>query len=171
MSDRGGIDPERVERWVANAKPGQEEVYAWGSPDFPRSLAAVKVAQRLAGEGLLTFTSRRPSPGRVEYVMRRTAKRRLDEAAKREAGYAPPTTATGFLLAILRRAAASGRPCPTDAELDLKLEAAGYADRAPYVMRKLRENGQIRSQVYGPGKRRVVTIVRSGLRTAMENPA
>ncbi len=166
MEERGAISPAQVDQWIDSAEPGQQLRYAWGG-DLPRFAPGVKAVQRLRNQGLVGFVTRRPSPGRVDYVMFRLNKRRADDDATPSRPAAPPETPEAIILHALRRAAARGQPCPTNDELARKAQLPdAYA--ASYVVCKLRKAGKIHVSLIGPGKRRVVTIAGSGARTRME---
>jgi hypothetical protein len=164
MEARGAISAADVARFARDAEPGSEQVYAWGDPDAPRALPGFREARRAYERGLVVLRWR-ASDGRREYLMRKVANR---ARAKTGGGYVKSSD-IAHVMDRLRRAAEFQLPCPTNEEIDAGLVRDGFGERdASYLVALLRKQKKIITSVEGPGRRRVVTIVSTGKRTAQE---
>ena len=153
------IAPGALESWLTRAVPADRLVYAVG-PSLPQGTATVCMVSELVALGKLrTHVVRNPETKALEHV----AVRR--EADAPEPGETPPADdprgAGRRMMQLLNRAALTGRPCPTNAEL---AEALGLKNKmaAQSVFQQLVRSGKIRVADFGPRMRRVVTISATG---------
>jgi hypothetical protein len=128
-----GVD--RINAWMAVAKPGDRFVYATRQT-LPIGSAGKKRMLDLAERGLVTLVRPRSTidPTIFNYTAYRTAKPDpLARPSRTKLGIASEPIADGeaavidALLPVLERFARYGRPCPTDLQL---AEKAGLTDEA-----------------------------------------
>jgi hypothetical protein len=166
MDQVGAISPVEVDQWVNSAEPGESKVYAWG-PSLPQRAPGVSAAKKAHAAGLVTFTTRTLKPsGRREYVMQRIRRaRRTLSAAEVRASSERTRDPQIIVMDALRKAARYRRPCPSNNEL-ARAAALPDAYAASYIVRKLQKAAKISVDFDGPYKRRCVTILSNGARTA-----
>jgi len=140
LADAGEVSaviatPDRIDAWVAVARPGDRFAYATrqylptGSPG-PKRLRALEEA------GLVHLFQRRSElrPGWFTYFAERTSQRApvpKPSAARQRLSLRPPMIPDDTadldvmeqVLAVLERSARFGRPCPTDHQLAERVEA------------------------------------------------
>lgn len=160
------VSAREVEAWIAAAQPGDDFVYATG-PALPQGMASVCMVRELVDAGQVrTHVRRNPDSRALEHVAVRRA------VAAAAAGVSPAgveapdpngpgATAARRMMQLLNRAAITGRPCPTNAEL---AETLGLKNKqaAQYIFNRLVRVGKIRVADFGPRMRRVVTICATG---------
>jgi hypothetical protein len=168
MQAASSMKPEQLHSWATRARPGDDVVYATGARPGDVISAAVRA---LHASGVVTMTSKR-IPGGFRFIAQRLPDPRPSQLRMRKAGNRGHFTrrcdgakrSTRIVLRLLKRAAARGEPCPTNAEL---ARAAGLKDAlaASYRIRRLVKDGLIQVEGPDPTERRVVTIVATGQRT------
>jgi hypothetical protein len=162
------VTAEAAIEWARHARPGEKFVYFTG-PALLQALPVVAAARALHEAGEVIFVQERRSPGVRDYVMlkRRNVEppRPLSRAGVEER--APGTKVDDDLedlMAVLRRLAARGLVCPSNARL---ADMAGLkdAESARYRLGILQQAGRIAVRTPPVGAR-IVTIVATGLSTA-----
>ena len=156
------IEADVLEAWLMGAETGDEIVYATG-PALPQSAAAVVLARALSEDGLVRTHLRRVGRS-FEYFAVKRSPDPNPPAPIRHAAPRGDDDADTRVLRALCRAANLGQMCPSNAEL-AKLCGLSDPDAASYRVRKLIQAGAIRSEDQGPNRRRIVTIVASGMKT------
>jgi hypothetical protein len=161
------ITADAVNGWAAEAKPGETFIYHSGA-FLVQSLASVAAARALVARGEALFIQRRTGPGQFDYMIqkRRNAEGRPISCASVEER-APGTTVdeeVEQLMAVLRRLASFGKPCPTNRQL-AELAMLKDAESARYRLTQLSIAGRIKVEMPPQGVR-VITIVSSGRSTA-----
>lgn len=162
------IAADALSAWIERASAGEQLCYATG-PAPLQNHATFVLARAQAEAGRVTlFQPRRGDSLGFDFVVRRIADRQAD------ASPAPRVAATDDIAervyARLKNLAALGHPCDTDAELAQRFRLRN-ADAASYVLRKLKDRGQIRVENRGPLERRIVTIVATGKATTPKREA
>lgn len=163
--------------WAANAAPGARRVYARGFSiaETPEVIAA----RVLFDEGEVDLVQVRAVMGFDYCVVRRAAvcpRNRFGfgrsvlpaekERRPRKRAWGPAMDEDDVaVLALLNAAAATGKPCPTNAALARALGLKG-PDAISYRLRKLTNAGAIVVEMVGHARRRIV-IVRTGLATGV----
>jgi hypothetical protein len=162
--DGDAIALEAFEEWFAAADAGDAIVYAWGAV-LRRDRAAVARAAELADERELRLHLARRD-GRIEYLARR-----IDPPREVSVGAVAVTargeTVEDRVFHAIRRRCRFALPMATDAELARECGLRD-ADQAAYMLRKLKADPgyrRIRVENFGPGQRRVATIVAPGAAT------
>lgn len=166
-----GVTAAAMEQWLASAPAGAQLAYAQGF-DLPQSLAAVVMAREAAGAGLVHLKRHK--------VMEIKAGRRVQvwyhwliEKRPVLAGITADQSDSmaGMIGADaqavyrrFRRAALLEEVAPTNGELAQELNLKN-AERARYVVRKLKDAGLIVIADDGPRRRRIVTVAASGRST------
>ncbi len=154
-----------VNGWLATAKPGERLIYAKG----PRLLrtAGVEAISRAGDEQRVRLNFTRGIDGVGHYLatmlppaMRADAPRTAAIPRPEE----PERDEEQRVLAVLRRHANMGKPCPTNVEIARQAQLKN-ADRAAYLLRLLISAQHIRVEAATDGQR-IITIVGSGKRTA-----
>lgn len=156
---------ERIDAWLAVAKPGDRFIYASRS-GLPRASAGAARMRALSERGLVLLIQARSSldRDRLNYTAVRTAvptplqkpeRQRL--SAGRPVFAHDEASAIDALLPILDRFASKGRPCPTDKQL---AERAGIAaDAVQPTLDAMVAAHLIRIQgVRGPTNRRILIL-------------
>jgi hypothetical protein len=164
------ISPDQMRHWVERAVPGESVAYCAGASSPAPEIAGI--ARALHEAGLVSLTSKREGQGFRFIAERRNAPlsaldQRRAPAINRgrfRAKKVVRRSAETVILRTLRHAAASGRPCPTNAELAALAGLSG-ATAASYRVRRLVRMGQIIVEEPSPCERRVVTIVATGQKT------
>jgi hypothetical protein len=167
MDQAGAMTVAEVDDWVQSAEPGESKVYAWGER-LPRIAPGVVAAKAAHARGLITFTERRVSQGRREFIMQRLSRRARAEVSVGSAGGEVPKSsdADRVILDALRHAAAHALPCPSNDDLARRANLPdGYA--ASYAIGKLKKARKIRVDFVGPHKRRQITIISTGAQTGV----
>lgn len=172
--------PAELRAWLARAEVGERAVYAAGAV-LPRQAETVQLVTRWKDAGaVITLQRRDPADGRrMQYLIE-----------KADAGHGPhPPAPDGVaesppndgragrgthdatraqmrrLLEALRRMAARGEACPSNAELAALLElprGKRGADRAQYLIGRLVREQRIAVEGRGTCAPRVVTILAKG---------
>ncbi|MDP1026375.1 hypothetical protein Q5H91_04055 [Sphingomonas sp. KR1UV-12] len=170
MDEAPGVvaSAERVDAWLATAKPGDRFVYAsrCSLPVASKGAARMRALQD-SGLVFLHCPRDRENPTIFNYLAIRTARPRpapQPERATLTARLVEADTAlTDALLPVLQRAAHYGRPCPTDRVLAQR--AAMTIDQVGEGLAALRQAGLIQITAPGSQSKRRVTIVATGQRT------
>jgi hypothetical protein len=160
-----------VDRWMKNAKPGDELVYARGLT--PQGSDGVEELRRLHDVGAVTFKRRKLGDCDYSYMAERLNGGRPPAGAQKlgaAARAADDADEIARLMAMLRRKAARRELCPTNREIGVEIgEQLGCdplpPERVSYLLRKQISSGRITVEAIANG-RRVVTIVATGKRTA-----
>lgn len=162
------MKPDQFDRWVKNAAPGDDVVYATGARPAEGIGAVVR---SLHEQGLVAMTSKRGDDGFRFIAQRLPDPRPSQVRARKPVNRGRFTLAandgkmtTRAVLRILTQAASKGLPCPTNAELAKRVGLNG-AVAASYRVRRLVQAGAIVVEEPSPLERRVVTIVASGKKT------
>lgn len=159
--------PDQVIRsWVADAAPGSQIVYARGAA-LP-SGAGVDLVRALAQAGTVAPVRRR-APHGFDFIAQRTrspfalnaAIARISRGPVRRARKASTKTECRALYRLIKKAAAEGRPCPTNAELARSIGLKD-ADAARFRLRRIVAEGLVEFTDHGPNERRVARIIETG---------
>jgi len=153
--------------WAGRARPGERFVYFSG-PALVQGPAA-RAAAAMYRAGLVDLPPARRTGDRASSCFEWSVERIGPRGGRgRRAPLAVRDAAAARILAVLRRAAGAGRPCPSDTQL-ARIGRLATRDQAQWRVRKLEAEGRIRTEIWpGPdGPWRVVEIVASGLRTAL----
>lgn len=152
-----------IEAWAAQARPGDELVYAH-IPRLPHRSAAAARVRAMEEKKLVLLYQRAAEPGTFDYVARARARR--PSAPPPVARIATPMLDGdgARVLQAIRFHAARGLPCPSNAAI---ARIAGLRDRmqASHAVAKLAKLGFVTVEMVGPSDR-IITIVGSGERTA-----
>ena len=169
LGNEGLMPDSAIRSWAAEAAPGSSIVYARGAA-LP-SGAGVDLVRALAQAGTVAPVRRR-APHGFDFIAQRTrspfalkaAVARLARGPVRRNRKASTKTECRALYRLIKKAAAEGRPCPTNAEL---ARAVGLkdADAARFRLRRLVAEGLITFTDHGPNERRVATITETGRST------
>ncbi|MBJ7442866.1 MAG: winged helix-turn-helix domain-containing protein [Sphingobium sp.] len=169
------MKPQQLSDWAERAQAGEDVVYCTGvRPDETIGAAA----RALCESGVVTLTARRvaaESGGGFRFIAQRLAdprpsqiraRRRSNSGQFRQgqpaSGDAKRTTRA--VLRLLVQAANRDAPCPTNAEIAVRVGLTGSV-AASYRMRRLVRDGMISVEEPGPCERRIVTIVATGKKT------
>jgi hypothetical protein len=171
----GWIQPVRtLELWLSHAKRGDRLIYGQG-PQLIRGDTA-DLLRNLAQLGhVALFQPRSTGRSGFDFIVEKRVARLSSAELQRVRGRrpalakssAPYDDATILILAKLNRAAKKGERCPSNAELG-RISSLSVP-QVKWRMRKLTEDGKIRTRLVdcGPERIRVVTILVSGLTTAV----
>lgn len=161
------VSAEAALEWARHAKPGEKFIYYTG-PCLIQALPVVAAARQLHEAGEVIFVQERRGPGVRDYVM---LKRRNAEPVRPASRGPAFERAPGCkvdddledLMAVLRRLAAKGLECPSNARL---ADMAGLkdAESARYRLTVLQSTRRIEVKTTSAGQR-IITIVASGLST------
>lgn len=153
----------QLEAWLANARPGHSAIYAVGAA-LDRNEPVVKLVNDWIATSEVIPVQRRVD-GALRYEVQRITKAADDEATPRrlrlDAEFAE--TPEGHMLSHLSRLANMNVPCPSNPELAGVLGLRD-GEAARYRFNNLVRAGHI--LVTSDGERRIVTIVKTGKRTA-----
>ncbi len=163
------MKPQQLSDWAERAQAGEDVVYCTGvRPDDMIGAAA----RALRESGIVTLTTRRMPAGGFRFIAQRLADPRPSQIRARRrsnpghflpaAGDAKRTTRA--VLRLLVQAANRDAPCPTNAEIAVRVGLNGSV-AASYRMRRLVRDGLIQVEEPGPLERRIVTIVATGKKT------
>ena len=163
------MQPDQFRSWAERARPGDDVVYATGVRPGDAIGAAVRA---LHESGLVTMTAKRVDGGFRHIAQRLADPRptvRVAKGAEQRGRFAKRDvkgrrTVERLIYKILVEAARRGVPCPTNAEIAIRVGLSG-AVAASYRMRRLVASGRIEVDEPSPLERRVVTIVATGKRT------
>ncbi|MFW2829901.1 hypothetical protein [Sphingomonas sp. ID0503] len=158
--------PEALENWLRTAEPGDEFTYAHASMLRPEPIVAAVAA--LVKEGEVQPAQRMNGCGKHYIIQRTSGERRTAPVrpARRTVAALPAEEQRVYL--ILGNAARAGRVCPSNSAL-VRLAGLTTRQQAAHLIEKLAmRRGLIAVETVmtaaGPG--RIVTMVRSGRRTA-----
>lgn len=166
------MKPQQLSDWAERAQAGEDVVYCTGvRPDDSIGAAA----RALCESGVVTLTTRRvaaASGGGFRFIAQRLADPRPSQIRARRrsnpgqflpaSGDAKRTTRA--VLRLLVQAANRDAPCPTNAEIAVRVGLNGSV-AASYRMRRLVRDGLIQVEEPSPRERRIVTIVATGKKT------
>lgn len=163
------MKPQQLSDWAERAQAGEDVVYCTGvRPDDMIGAAA----RALRESGIVTLTTRRMPAGGFRFIAQRLADPRPSKIRARRrsnpgqflpaSGDAKRTTRA--VLRLLVQAANRDAPCPTNAEIAVRVGLNGSV-AASYRMRRLVRDGLIEVEEPGPLERRIVTIVATGKKT------
>lgn len=155
-----GREHESVDRWFLTADPGAQVVYYSGA-FLPRHDPAVRAARRLIDMGLVLPFQVRRGPALFDYCL--TRRRNADAPVSRgrvQVERQGVEDEARQLLAVLRRLANMGQPCPTNSVLADKAQLKD-ADAVRYRLKQLETAGDIRV-TWSSDSIRVVRICASG---------
>lgn len=160
---------DQLHSWAARARPGEDVVYDTGIRPGEAIGAAVR---NLHDSGLVTMTAKRVD-GQFRFIAQRLADPRPSQRAARVPEHRGRfalravkgrRTVERLIYRLLVEAARRGLPCPTNAEIAIRVGLSG-AVAASYRMRRLVAAGRIAVEEPSPLERRVVTIMATGKRT------
>jgi hypothetical protein len=153
-----------VDDWFGKAKAGDTLTYARGRGLLQSG--GVRRLQELHDRGEITFKSRRIAADDFAFIAeRRKADGRPSERERLavRGRSAETDDELAALMAVLRRLAGRGLPCPTNRELGALIGGTG-PDRVAYLLGLLVRGQRIRVEALARGLR-VVTIAATGKRT------
>jgi hypothetical protein len=168
------MKPQQLSDWAERAQAGEDVVYCTGvRPDDMIGAAA----RALRESGIVTLTTRRMAAGGFRFIAQRLADprpsqiraRRRTNSGQFRPGQCQPASGdakrtTRAVLRLLVQAANRDAPCPTNAEIAVRVGLNGSV-AASYRMRRLVRDGLIQVEEPGPLERRIVTIVATGKKT------
>jgi hypothetical protein len=158
------MDADVVARWAREAGPGDAIVYA-RAEHLPPRCATAAIVRRLMAEHKVVLRQTRLADGRTDYWIRRKAP--IRSAARHTIKSDRPALNGNALkvLRYLRAVARSGGVCPPYATIGRKA-GVGTVEQARYAERKLREAGELSSEVLDAATGLRVVTFRDGLSTA-----
>lgn len=150
----GVIEAAVLERWCAQAKPGETKLYATG-PVLPRTSATVMLAREYAEAGLVHLKQKKCDGHGYEFLAERASAAGRVAALQR---VRLVDDATDALRTELTRCADWQRPLPTNTAL-AKLCELAHANAVKYRLKRILNEGVFRLIDNGPNRLRGVARV------------